>query len=43
VREDYAATKRLRDARQTSVYEGTSEVLAMNLYRGFAAARSEGG
>ncbi|MCK6551911.1 acyl-CoA/acyl-ACP dehydrogenase [Myxococcota bacterium] len=38
VREDYSATKRLRDARQTSIYEGTTEVLAMNLYRSWAAA-----
>ncbi len=38
VREDYDATKRLRDARQTSIYEGTSEVLAMNLYRTWADA-----
>lgn len=37
VREDYDVTKRLRDARQTSVYEGTSEVLAMNLFRGWAS------
>jgi alkylation response protein AidB-like acyl-CoA dehydrogenase len=42
VREDYGATKRLRDARQTSVYEGTTEVLAMNLYRSWTAARQGG-
>lgn len=41
VREDYGATKRLRDARQTSVYEGTSEVLAMNLFRTWAAYQAE--
>lgn len=39
VREDYSATKRLRDARQTSIYEGTTEVLSMNLYRSWTAAR----
>ncbi len=41
VREDYGATKRLRDARQTSVYEGTSEVLAMNLFRSWSANHGE--
>lgn len=39
VREDYSAAKRLRDARQTSVYEGTSEIMAMNLYRGWSLSR----
>jgi alkylation response protein AidB-like acyl-CoA dehydrogenase len=29
------AEKRFRDARQTSIYEGTSEILAMNLFRSF--------
>jgi len=29
----YPAEKRFRDARQTSIYEGTNEVLAMNLFR----------
>ena len=29
----YPAEKRFRDAQQTSIYEGTNEVLAMNLFR----------
>ncbi len=33
----FAAQKRFRDARQTSIYEGTSEVQAMNLFRAWAA------
>jgi alkylation response protein AidB-like acyl-CoA dehydrogenase len=41
VREDHSATKRLRDARQTSIYEGTTEVLSMNLYRAWTAQRQE--
>jgi alkylation response protein AidB-like acyl-CoA dehydrogenase len=38
VREDHSATRRLRDARQTSIYEGTNEVLAMNLFRAWSDA-----
>ena len=34
----YPAEKRLRDARQTSIYEGTSEIQAMNLFRTWASA-----
>lgn len=29
----YPAEKRFRDAQQTSIYEGTNEILAMNLFR----------
>jgi alkylation response protein AidB-like acyl-CoA dehydrogenase len=39
---DHPITRRLRDARQTSVYEGTSEAQALNLYRRWAASRTEG-
>lgn len=35
----FAAQKRFRDARQTSIYEGTSEVQAMNLFRVWAAGQ----
>lgn len=31
----WPAEKRFRDARQTSIYEGTNEILSMNLFRGF--------
>lgn len=37
----YPAQKRFRDARQTSIYEGTNEILAMNLFRGFLRERRE--
>lgn len=37
----YGAEKRFRDARQTSIYEGTSEILAMNLFRGFLRERRD--
>lgn len=40
LREDHTATRRLRDARQTSIYEGTSEVQAMNVYRSWAQERA---
>ena len=42
IHEDYPATKRLRDARQTSIYEGTSEIQAMNLFRRWASAARSG-
>lgn len=35
----FSAQKRFRDARQTSIYEGTSEILAMNVFRGFLRER----
>jgi alkylation response protein AidB-like acyl-CoA dehydrogenase len=31
----FASEKRFRDARQTTIYEGTSEIQAMNLFRSF--------
>lgn len=37
----FPAQKRFRDARQTSIYEGTSEILAMNLFRAFLRERRD--
>jgi alkylation response protein AidB-like acyl-CoA dehydrogenase len=38
----YGTQKRFRDARQTTIYEGTSEIQAMNLFRSFVhRTRSE--
>jgi alkylation response protein AidB-like acyl-CoA dehydrogenase len=37
----FPAQKRFRDARQTSIYEGTADILSMNLFRGLVRARRE--
>jgi alkylation response protein AidB-like acyl-CoA dehydrogenase len=40
---EYAISKRLRDARQTTIFEGTSEIQALHLFRSLSLRmRTEG-